>query len=231
MKIIDILAKLKKGEELNDAEKKFLAEYDHEKATNEAAAAARREAEAKAQKALKAREDELNAELEKLRTEAEKKVTDKQTEAEKLQISIEALTKQVSGLTEARDKAEKQAAAVARSQGIRDAAKAAGIALAPKMVSEKLFYQMLEASVGDIDISDATALTAALDGFKTANPGIIAAPGSGSGNIPGQPTLGTPSIKNPFAKDSFNLTEQMKLVKSDRAKAEQLAAEAGVKLD
>lgn len=35
---------------------------------------------------------------------------------------------------------------------------------------------------------------------------------------------------NPWAKDSFSVTEQMKVMKSDKAEASRLAAEAGVKL-
>jgi hypothetical protein len=34
--------------------------------------------------------------------------------------------------------------------------------------------------------------------------------------------------KNPFAKDSFNLTEQGKLIQSDKTTAARLAQEAGV---
>ena len=39
---------------------------------------------------------------------------------------------------------------------------------------------------------------------------------------------GTPSFKNPFAKDSFNLTEQGKLFRENPAQAKALAAAAGV---
>ena len=49
-------------------------------------------------------------------------------------------------------------------------------------------------------------------------------PGSGSA---GQTT---PAFKNPFAKESFNLTEQGKLMQADPAKAKALAAEAGYKI-
>lgn len=41
---------------------------------------------------------------------------------------------------------------------------------------------------------------------------------------------GTPSGKNPFAKDSYNLTEQGKLLRENPARARQLAAEAGVNI-
>ena len=42
---------------------------------------------------------------------------------------------------------------------------------------------------------------------------------------------GTPPAKNPFAKDSFNLTEQGKLLKENPAQAQVLAAAAGVTIN
>ena len=42
---------------------------------------------------------------------------------------------------------------------------------------------------------------------------------------------GTPLAKNPFAKDSFNLTEQGKLLKENPAQAQVLAAAAGVTIN
>ncbi len=39
---------------------------------------------------------------------------------------------------------------------------------------------------------------------------------------------GNPSAKNPFAKESFNLTEQGKLLRDDPTRARELAASAGV---
>lgn len=44
-------------------------------------------------------------------------------------------------------------------------------------------------------------------------------------------TGGSGGNANPFAKETFNLTEQGKLLKADRPRAEQLAAQAGVKLE
>lgn len=41
---------------------------------------------------------------------------------------------------------------------------------------------------------------------------------------------GRSTVANPFAKDSWNVTEQMKLVKADKSEASRMAAEAGVSL-
>ena len=42
---------------------------------------------------------------------------------------------------------------------------------------------------------------------------------------------GTPINKNPWSKESFNLTEQGKLIKSNPAQAKELAAAAGITLN
>lgn len=186
MSIKDILAKAAKGETLNDEEKSALLAYDPDKAANDAAAAARRKAD---QDAADAR-----TELKKLQdaNEAARKATEDaakatQTEAQKREGEFKALQAQVTALTKAKEDAEAKNTAIARSQAIRDKAKAAGIALAPKTVSEKLFFQMLEASLAGVEVSDEEKLNAALESFKAENAGVITAPGNGSGVEAGTP--------------------------------------------
>lgn len=229
MSIKDILAKAAKGEALTDQEKSDLAAYDPDKASNDAAASARRKAEQDA--------DAAKAALKKLQDEADasKKAHDdasraQMTEAQRKEAEFKALQAQVADLTKSKTEAEGKAAALNRSQSIRDKAKAVGIGLAPKTVSETLFYQMLEATLTGVDVSDNTAITAALEKFKTENPGVIAAPGTGSGVPTGSPSSLTGG-KNPWGKDGFNVTEQVKLFQSDPAKAKQMASEAGVTLE
>jgi colicin import membrane protein len=186
MSIKEILAKVAKGEALTDEEKTALAAYDPDKALNDAAAAARRKAEQDAVEAkTKLKELQDAAEAAKKATEDANKAT--QTEAQKREAEFKALQAQVTALTEAKKAAEAKNAATERSQAIREKAKAAGIALAPKTVSEKLFNQMLEAHLSGIEATDDDKLTAALESFKGENPGIIAAPGSGSGMNSGTP--------------------------------------------
>lgn len=228
MKFADILAKLKKGEELTDPEKEFLKNYDLEKDKNDAAAAARRKAEEDAATA--------KAEVEKLKqkmAEDAKKLEDaaaaKLTDAEKAAKELADLKKKLDQIEKAKVEADQKAAAIERSQKIRDAAKAAGITLAPKSVSESLFYQMLEATLANVDIANETAMTEALTKFKGENPGIISAQGAGSGVNGGNPT-GAQTSKNPWAKESLNVTEQVKLFSQDPERARTLAAAAGVRL-
>lgn len=229
MTIKEVLAKVRKGETLTDEEKAILDAYDPDKAANDAAAAARRKAEqdaADAKAAMKKLQDEADA-AKKAQDDAAKA---NQTEAQRRDAEFKAMQAQVAELTKSKTEAEAKAQAVSRSQAIRDKAKAAGIGLAPKTVSETLFFQMLEATLTGIDVSDETALAAALEKFKTENPGVIAAPGSGSGVKTGAPSSPTGG-KNPWAKDSFNVTEQVKMFQSDPAKAKQMASEAGVALE
>lgn len=229
MTIKEVLAKVRKGETLTDEEKAILDAYDPDKAANDAAAAARRKAEqdtADAKAALKKLQDEADA-AKKASEDASKA---NQTEAQRRDAEFKAMQAQVAELTKSKTEAETRATALNRSQSIRDKAKAAGIGLAPKTVSEALFFQMLEATLTGIDVSDEAAMTAALEKFKTENPGVIAAPGVGSGVKTGDPSSLTGG-KNPWGKESFNVTEQVKLFQTDPAKAKQMASEAGVTLE
>lgn len=229
MSIKDILAKIQKGESLTDAEQATLAAYDPEKEKNDAAAAARRRAEDE-RDAAKAEADRLNKLVDDTKKAQEDAAKSQMTEAQRKDAEFKALQDQVAALTKERDVSKAAVSAAQRSQSIRDAAKAAGIALAPKTVSEGLFYGMLETTLSGVDISDKAKIDEALGKFKAENPGIIAAPGAGSGVNAGDPSL-MKTPKNPWAKDSFNLTEQVTLCEKDPQGARALAAEAGVKLD
>jgi len=229
MTIKEIHAKLLKGESLTDAEKEFLKVYDPDKEKNDAAAAARRKAEEEAA-AAKSETEKLKRQIEDAKKAEEDAKKSQMTEAQRRETEFAAMKQQLADLAKAKTEAETKAAATQRSQAIRDAAKAAGISLAPKTVSERLFFQMLENTLSGVDIADQTALAAALESFKSENPGIIAAPGSGSGVNPGNPS-GAKSPKNPWSKDNFNLTEQVRLLQTEPDKARILASEAGVKLD
>ena len=62
--------------------------------------------------------------------------------------------------------------------------------------------------------------------MKEASPHLFKIPGGGYTPAGG----GNPPAGNPFAKDTFNLTEQGKLLKENPEQARQLAAVAGIKL-
>ena len=189
MEIKDILAKVAKAEELTADEKKFVVSYDPQKVADDAAAAARRK-ESEASKKGQTEIDDLKAKL-KVAEDEKKAIEDAKkagaTEAEKMAADMKALRDSVETLTKGKADAEAKATATARSQTIRDAAKAAGIILAPKTVSEKMFHGILEGTLSGVDIADKEALKTALEGFKSENLGVIAAPGAGSGVDNGEP--------------------------------------------
>lgn len=227
MDIKKILAKMAKGEELTAEEKTFVASYDPDKASNDVAAAARRKSEEELKK-VQAKLDELTAETDAAKKKAEQEKQTGMTEIEKLTATVKTLTDKVTASDAKVVEAEKKSAATVRSQTIRDKAKAAGITLAPKTVNEKLFFQMLEASVGDVDINDPAKLTEVLNSFKAENAGIISAGGAGGAGEQGNPATGIFTGKNPWSKDGFSLTEQVKLESDAPDKAKAFKAEAGV---
>lgn len=226
MDIKKILAKVAKGEELTEAEKTFLSTYDPEKATNDAAAAARRKAEEEL-KRVQTKLDELTAESDAVKKKAEEEKKNGMTESEKLTAQLKALTDKVTAAEAKTAAAEAKANATLRSQTIRLRAKEAGIVLAPKTVNEDLFFGMLESSLKDIDISDADKLGESLKAFKASNAGIISAGGAGgAGNVGSPGSLSTD--KNPWSKDSFNLTKQIELETTNPEQAKACKAAAGV---
>lgn len=64
--------------------------------------------------------------------------------------------------------------------------------------------------------------------LKEAAPHLFKADGNGGYKPAGG---GNPPAKNPFAKDSFNLTEQGKLLRDDPTRAKELAAAAGATIN
>ena len=229
MNLKAILDKINRGEELSEAEKNFLAEYDHQAAIDTVAANARRkadeklktaeaakaEAEAKAkeaQDALDAKNDEGKPELEKLQAENEKlkeQIAERDTQ-------IEALSKDKEGLTR-----EAKLDAVIRTAGLQFVDKVDADAMA------NLFKSGFGAlSLEDLD--DDAQIAPIVEAFKTANEAIILDnSGSGSGSEPnGRITFQGSTITNPWGKETFNLTLQGQITKADPALAEKLKKQA-----
>ena len=200
MKLAEVLAKVAKGESLTDEEKKFVAEYDEQKVLDTAAANARKKAEKEAKDAKDALE-KLQGEFDEFK--ASNDPSKKQTELDKALTRIAKLEKENAD-------AKAQVAARDRAARIRSLAKEAGINPAKGVSSESLDI-LVDSLMAKIDLDDADAVKTALDGFKTANAGLIDAGTVGGAGQKGQPGDKSYSGKNPFAKDSFNLTEQLKL--------------------
>lgn len=220
MNIKEVLAKIAKGETLTDDEKKFLAEYDPQKELDTASAAARRKAEKERDDAI-AKATDLSKQLEE--ANKAKKPDDRDDQLTKLAKEVEKLTKKNA-------EAEAKLAATARMDAIRAAAKAGGV-VAADGISGEIFEMLLDRAVGTVDVKDADALKGALEAFKSANPAMIADLGRQGVGVKGVPSGGATSPSaNPWKKGAENLTEQMRLLATNPAEAQRLAASEGVTL-
>lgn len=117
MEIKDIIAKIVAGQELAQEEKDAIAAFDPDKAKNDAAAAARKDAEAKT-KAAQAELQKLKDEADKARKANEDAAKAKMTEAEQLKAEIAKLSAGFKNLQDAKEASDKALAAAARKSAI-----------------------------------------------------------------------------------------------------------------
>lgn len=213
----NIFAKIAKGEALTDAEKETVGKFDLQAELDKSAGAARKKAEAET-KAAKDALEALKGEFEAFKTEHDP--AKKQSETEKLMKRIEKL--------EADKKAaDDRSAALERTARVRQLAKDAGIVPA-KGVDSKTIDLLVDNVARELDLDDADAVKTAFDGFKTANAALIAAQTVSGAGQKGTSGKSASIAKNPFLKDSWNLTEQIQLKTSDPEKYAEMksAAEA-----
>lgn len=216
MKLKDILAKVATGDTLTDDEKSFLGSYDPQKDLDSAAASARKKADAEAS-AAKAALAALQSEFDEYK---------EANDPAKGQTELARLSKRLEKLEADKKAADSKVAALERASRVRSLAKEAGISAA-KGVDPKSLDMLVDNLLGSVDLEDTDAVKAAFDTFKTANAGLIAANTIGGSNQKGTGG-GLSPTSNPFAKKSWNLTEQIKMAIDDPAKAQSLreAAEA-----
>ena len=218
MNIKTVLDKLLKGEALSDDERAFAEKFDLEKVQNDKAAAARKDAETKTAEALK-RVTELEGKLDEATAAAASK-SQSTTEA------TSALQKQVNALQKKYDEAEGREKALLRRNAIANRSAELGIVPASG-VNAKLFTQMIEQAVGDVDVANADALDGVLNGFKAENPALILAGGKGGSGIQGSnPDAGAFKGANPFSKKTPNLDKAIELDTTNPELAKRLKAEA-----
>lgn len=227
MNIKEIIGKLLKGETLTADEKSFAEQYDAQKEIDTASAAARRKAEKEAKDAL----EKLNAQNATL-----KELNDKLEAAEKAaddakggnSAELAKMQKQIAKLEAINAANEKKLAATARMDAIRAAVKTAGISAA-KGISPDALERLIDLSVGDTDVTDADAMKAVLDQFKSDNPSMIAAAVKGGSGLKGDPNASKfTGVANPWKADTFNLTKQIEIMNAEPNTAKAMMAEAGV---
>lgn len=185
MDIKAIIEKLKKGEALDDAEKKALAEFDLQKHVDGAQAEARRKAESALADEKKERE-KLAGQI----ADLEKKLKDK--EGEKLSVT-EQLQRALQDLQQKFEASEKRSAELAaaqakaaRSAKVQDLAKKYGVSFIDG-VDAKILAGALEASlasVADDKLDDESLVKPLVESFKTTNKAVIRDQSGGGGGTP-----------------------------------------------
>lgn len=230
MKIKDILAKVTKGETLTAEEKTFLEQFDPDKSTNDAAAAARRKAEQDLQTATTTMAT-LQAQVGDLQKKLDDGNTSKMTDLQKAQTQIETLTKQIGDLTKSIETEKGEKSTLLRQTKIDELARASGIRFV-NTVDAKIMNRALTSAFEGLsgeDLADTSKVTPIIQTFRQVNKGVIVdTTGFGSGFTPDR-TAGTGNADvNPWKKDTFNLTQQGKIMKENPQAAEHLKAAAGV---
>lgn len=215
MKIGDIIKKILAGETLTDDEKTFLGKYDEQALLNSAAAAARRESEAKARK--------LEDDLKKLQDESKKTVDKKDAD-------YNALAERVKALETANAEGAAKLAKIDRAAKIKAAFDKAGIKAA-KGVSEGAFQKLVDIATENVDVDKEESIKTAIESFKAEYSGVIAAEGAkGTGRTSQNPSDVT-TEENPWAKGHENITKQCEIALKDPAKAEALQKAAAAAPD
>lgn len=215
MTLKDILAKIVRDEALSNEEKEFCKSFDLQAQLDSAASSARKKAERERDDARAQMQKALD-DLEDLRS---------QTDPNKAKTEMDRLMSRIEKLETAKKAAEDRAAAVERTNKVRQLAKDAGI-VAAKGISTKSLDALVDALMGNVDLEDADAVKAAFDTFKTDNAGMIAAGTVGGVNHKGVNDVSTFSGENPFSKKTFNLTKQMELKMTNPELAKSLQAAA-----
>lgn len=209
----DIIAKLLQGQELSQEERAKLEGFD----PDSMAASARKKGEAERDE-WKAKYDALAKESEEARAKQEALGKGKQTELQQLQ---ERLAK----LEQAKAEAEAEASKLRRSQRIEDILKASGIKFIDNVDPEFLRGAFARTFDEVDDLTDDTRVKELVGSFRAANKGLVLdTTGSGTGRQT-QPGSGS-GAKNPWSKDSFNLTQQVALERENPAEAARMKAAA-----
>ena len=163
----------------------------------------------------KERFDEVNGKLKEANTTIETLKKDN--------TNNEELQKQVNQYKEKVQQMEKDAADTAKRYALNEALKDAGVTDADYVIYkqgglEKFTFTKEGKPVGVEDV---------LKPLRESSPHLFKTlPGTGYKPNGG----GTPPAKNPFAKDSFNLTEQGRLLRENPEQAKALASAAGITL-
>ena len=206
MKITDILSKITKGEGLNDDEKKALSEFDLQKVIDSAAAAARKEAQTKADEIAKAKAD-----LEKRATELESALKQKddagKTDLEKSQAQIAEFAKKLQSMEQSLAAKDKEASQLKRSHSLAEIRRKMGVQFADGLDHGMLEESFSRAFDGINDLADETVIKTKVDTWATLNKAAIL---DTSGHGSGSRNPNAPAAPRAVAKTAEERQEQLR---------------------
>lgn len=230
MNLKDIIAKIGRGEELSADEKAGLTAEAFQEAIDAAAAAARRKAEGD-KTAAEQRAQAAEAEAKRIQDEAEAKANEKKPEVERLKGEIVKLQNALAEREKAIEGLKAEGVKMTRAQKVAAIMAKAKIAFVAKVDGEAM-TEILKNRLADLDVADLdddTKTGPIVKAFVSANEAaIVDASGHGSGGDPtkrGANFKGS-TIKNPWKKESLNLTLQGQVLRDDPDLAKRLQAEA-----
>ncbi len=184
MNISEVLAKVSKGEELNEADKEFMSTYS-EPNVNDMMAAVRKKEREKFEK--------KQVEYESTLAELKEQITASTTDDGKDETTkaLEALNKKYENQSKQLQAMAEEKTAMTRKQGV-DAIKS-GYSFVDG-VSQDLIGSVFNLAFKDVDLTDEFEVGQVKDKLFADNPGLFVAPGEGgAGRTPHQTPTRTPS--------------------------------------
>jgi len=232
MNLKAILAKIKAEgfDALTDDEKAFLADSGNlQKALDESAANARRKAEERAQAA----EDAKTAAEAKVREleEAATQVADKdKPELDRLKAENERLKVKIADMEASAETMKADTVKLTRDAKVNALVAKHKITFLEKGVDGEAMLSVFKSKFTELnpeDLDDDKITTPIVESFRVANEAVLAdLSGHGSGGDPNRRlTFKGVTVKNPWKKESFNLTLQGQITKEDPELAKKLKAE------
>ena len=232
MNIKELLAKVTAGEVLNDEEKAFLEAYqepDVDKAANDRAARARKEADGRV-KTLSDEKTELEEQLAAMQVKIDEIEGKEQSELEKLTVKLEKLQKDLEAEKATRATAEQTNQSLVRDHQLDQVF--GSIELIDN-VDRADIRALFGLRMKEVDLEDEEATTTAIDAFKAKHPALIFVPqagGSGSGGGTGGTGKGGKPVKiDSAAVLDTALTGDMKSAE-EAVNAANKAAQAGANI-
>lgn len=182
MKIAEILAKIVKGENLTDEEKKFLAEYKEPEPDPNRIPKERLDEEIAKRKASEAKEGELQTKLSELESKVEELTTKGMSEAEKAKResakTLKTLQDQVAALTKERDESK------AKAEEMEFRGKVAELANAHRFTDADYLGWKLKS--GKINLEDATAVSGFFAELEKSAPALFQSEAKGGAGTGGE---------------------------------------------